>query len=154
MPYKDKTKRREYQKLWVRKRRLEFFGGKHCKECGSTNKLQLHHKNPKEKIAHHIWSWSKERRDKEIAKCIVLCQKCHLKLHNPRTTKHGTTMYSHGCKCKKCKKACADYRREYRRRKLTLKRNIRVQLSLVEQPVWGRKVAGAEPATLTSSQYQ
>ncbi len=78
MPIRDKEKKREYQKDWMRKRRASFFNGKECKHCGSKENLELHHLNPEEKESHAIWSWRESRRNEEIAKCIVLCEKCHM----------------------------------------------------------------------------
>lgn len=66
-----------YQKEWMRNRRREFFSGKYCVQCKSTEKLELDHINPEEKEHHSIWSWSEERRLKELAKCQVLCKTCH-----------------------------------------------------------------------------
>lgn len=106
MSYKDKAKQSKYQCDYNKKRREEFFAGKKCKKCGSTIKLELHHKNPKEKKSHNIWSWSVESREKELKKCIVLCKICHTNHHAKLKRKytHGTAnMYDRGCKCEKCK---------------------------------------------------
>ncbi|NIQ17146.1 MAG: hypothetical protein GTO02_23025, partial [Candidatus Dadabacteria bacterium] len=47
--------------------------------------LQFHHKNPEEKegdVCEFVNAgYSKEVVLKEIAKCIVICANCHLKLH-------------------------------------------------------------------------
>lgn len=77
MPYKDKVKQREYQRKWKAKRRAEFFEGKCCEECGGAENLELHHEDRSKKESHKIWSWSKERREAELAKCVVLCRDCH-----------------------------------------------------------------------------
>lgn len=80
MPYKDKNKQKEYQLEWIKKRRTFWFAENGpCKHCGSWKKLELDHINPKDKISHSIWSWCDERRNKELAKCQVLCYDCHLK---------------------------------------------------------------------------
>ena len=68
---------RDYQRAWISKRRLEYFEGKYCERCGSSEDLQLDHVDPDKKISHRIWSWSEERREEEIAKCQVLCKPCH-----------------------------------------------------------------------------
>jgi len=78
MPYKDKDKQREFAKKWTANRRSEFFAGKVCVKCGDSNSLELDHINRSKKTSHKIWSWSKERRDIEIAKCQILCKSCHL----------------------------------------------------------------------------
>lgn len=77
MPYKDKDKQREYQRKWMKSRRRAFFDGKSCLICGSFDELELHHRDPSQKIHHAIWSWSQTRRDVELAKCDVLCRTCH-----------------------------------------------------------------------------
>lgn len=48
-----------------------------CKKCGSEESLELDHINPEEKVAHTVWSWTPMRRELELAKCQVLCRKCH-----------------------------------------------------------------------------
>ena len=78
MPYLDPDKNREYQRNWVAARRAAFFSDKHCKHCGSKENLELDHIDPALKDTHRIWSWSASRRDREIAKCQVLCKACHL----------------------------------------------------------------------------
>lgn len=79
MPYKDPARQREYMRTWVAKRRADWFQGKVCVECGSTENLELDHLDPATKVTHAIWSWSTERRERELAKCRPLCQECHKK---------------------------------------------------------------------------
>jgi len=92
MSYKNIEEQREYQRKWIAKRRAEYFSDKCCAECSSNKELELHHIDPTKKIAHNIWSWSKEKREKEISKCKVLCRWCHIddhvrKRNNPFTRK-------------------------------------------------------------------
>jgi len=78
MPYKNKQQQREYQKLWLAKRRqLWFSENGPCVVCDSREELQLDHVDPATKIEHRVWSWSQKRREKELAKCRVLCKDCH-----------------------------------------------------------------------------
>lgn len=77
MGYKNPEMQRFYQREWMRSRRERYFIGKSCATCGSKVNLELDHKNPKDKADHKIWSWSKVRRDIELAKCEVLCSACH-----------------------------------------------------------------------------
>ena len=70
---------RNYQRQWMARRRAEFFAGKSCVRCGSCERLELDHIDPKTKTTHAIWSWRYDRRMEEIAKCQVLCHDCHLK---------------------------------------------------------------------------
>jgi hypothetical protein len=110
MPMVTKELQREYCREWTAKRRADFFKNKKCAHCQSTEKLELHHVDPSQKISHAIWSWSEVRRKQEIEKCIVLCRKCHTEHHNEtkRTKEHGSTMYRNGCRCDTCKKAQAE----------------------------------------------
>lgn len=77
MPYADKTKQRSYQAEWMRNRRSEWFEGKVCAHCGAKDHLELDHINPDDKVTHRIWSWTKEKREIELAKCQPLCSSCH-----------------------------------------------------------------------------
>lgn len=79
MPYADLDRRREYARQWIAERRAEWFKGKACAQCDSTENLELDHLDPKHKITHRIWSWSAVRREAELAKCRVLCGECHKK---------------------------------------------------------------------------
>lgn len=59
-----------------------------CIYCGETHlqKLQFHHKNPKEKltdIATLVYCNAKLKYVlDELNKCVVVCDSCHKKLHN------------------------------------------------------------------------
>lgn len=80
MPYKDRKVRNAYCLEWVRKRRRAWFDiHNQCAECGSTENLELDHIDPATKVDHKLWSWSRERRDAELAKCHALCLDCHKK---------------------------------------------------------------------------
>ena len=108
MPYRDKEKRREYQKEYMRKwyeknkaRHIgyvrkrekkiklwlkEYKATLKCEICEENHPacLDFHHINPEEKefsigrFKQHL-SWRKLKA--EIAKCRVLCGNCHRKLH-------------------------------------------------------------------------
>jgi hypothetical protein len=45
--------------------------------CGASENLQLDHEDTALKVSHHVWSWSKARREAELAKCRPLCAQCH-----------------------------------------------------------------------------
>jgi 5-methylcytosine-specific restriction endonuclease McrA len=113
-----KEQRREYNRTYVARRRAEWFAGKTCIKCGSEENLEIHHVDPSTKEAHQVWTWTKERRDLELAKCDVLCKNCHKieTLLQLVKFEHGTrTMYTrHGCRCEPCIKAAADYREKQR----------------------------------------
>jgi len=79
VPYKDPDAQREYMRLWIKRRRDEWFAKNGpCNKCGTIENLQLDHIDPKTKKHHAVWSWSEKRRNKELRKCQVLCKKCHL----------------------------------------------------------------------------
>ena len=78
MPFADKQRLRDYQRVWCRVRRLEWLAGKSCVECGSTKNLEVDHIEPGQKVSHRIWTWSPKRRAEELAKCQTLCHDCHL----------------------------------------------------------------------------
>jgi hypothetical protein len=77
-------------KLRTRQRKLAFvkdYKSSHpCEKCGEKHIacLQFHHKDPKTKsgdISAHTTKWGMPKLLEEIAKCIVLCANCHMKLH-------------------------------------------------------------------------
>src|SRR4051794_1354101 len=92
MPMATKEEQREYQREWMARRRAEWIAANGpCALCGSDNDLTIDHINPglkhkslkgKNKNGTRqgtggIWSWSKARRDIELAKSRVLCSECH-----------------------------------------------------------------------------
>lgn len=119
MPIKELDKKRKYQREWIKNRRFEWLAENGpCKQCGSSFELEVDHIDPKDKVTHRIWSWSKERRLEELKKCQVLCQKCHAQKSLkdfgkiPAKGRHGVYgMYSwYGCRCKLCKGAAREKR--------------------------------------------
>jgi hypothetical protein len=124
MPYNDKQKQREYQRLWYNKRRADWLSDKSCVICGSTERLEVDHIDPRQKVRHNIWSYSEARRQEELDKCQVLCWEHH----NEKTARdnnipvaytHGTrNMYGrHGCRCDECKAANSESVRKRRSKK-------------------------------------
>ena len=72
--------KRAYQRKWLADRRNAWFSiNGPCKRCGSRENLQLDHIDRTQKVNHAVWSWRKERRLLELAKCQVLCEICHRK---------------------------------------------------------------------------
>ena len=116
MPYKDKEKQREYQRTRCALVRKEWFDKNGpCKECGNEENLELHHVDPKKKVTHRVWSWSISRREKELAKCVVLCRECHInKIRKPITHGSDSRGYDRGCRCDLCKAAHTQRCKEYR----------------------------------------
>lgn len=118
MPYKDHAVQKAWQLEWMRKRREEWFRiHGPCKFCQSWIDLNLHHRDPGQKVNHRVWSWSKDRRETELSKCDVLCERCHQRLHgNERIVDHGNHGYRRGCRCDICRAwKSAALKRETRR---------------------------------------
>src|SRR5689334_20084212 len=104
--------KREYQRQWVAARRAEYFEGKSCAVCGSTEQLELDHIHPDEKkySPAALWGMSEKNPNRiaELAKCQVLCFDHHkekTKIWWASKAQHGRTLYAKGCKCDICKEA-------------------------------------------------
>jgi hypothetical protein len=113
-------KKRDYQLNWItaRKRKyIEQIGC--CFFCGSHDEIEIHHIDPEEKESHKIWSWSDDRLENELRKCVAMCHTCHERFHQllkRKAIKHGTeTAYRLGCRCSDCRNANTEARRKYRR---------------------------------------
>ena len=91
MPYKDRARQRAYQRECCAGRRALWLA-EHgpCVECSSNVNLQVHHRDPEQKVSHKVWSWAIERRNAELAKCEVRCLDCHLLWHERTQTGHYT----------------------------------------------------------------
>lgn len=116
------SERREYMLAYKRekgaKRKqvlLNMLGGK-CVNCGTTEKLEFDHIDPKLKsfniVSKILVRW--DRLLDEIKKCQLLCNSCHWdKTRKDRNCNigHGTPgMYSnHKCRCDLCRKAWSKY---------------------------------------------
>jgi len=82
IPYHSIPRRADYVRRWHRdarrNRRAEYLADKCCIHCGAGSFLEIHHRDPNQKVDHrHIWHWSQKRREEELAKCDVLCDACH-----------------------------------------------------------------------------
>ena len=121
---RELKKRQALRKKWIKENGP-------CADCGSWEDPQVDHIDPSKKVSHNVWSWSEERRLKELEKCQVLCVTCHrkksaLQQYGPR--KHGTErMYWYGgCKCQPCKDAHAARKRNYLARVKKLRRRSEI----------------------------
>jgi len=107
MGYKDPVKQREYTRKWMAARRKAWLDENGpCVRCGSSDQLEVDHIDPSQKITHNVWSWTKEKRDVELAKCQVLCSDCHKQKTRDEgpQAQHGTNhMYDKGCRCEPCR---------------------------------------------------
>jgi len=78
MPYVDPEAQLAYQREWIKKRRLDWIAENGpCVDCGTWENLEVDHVDASQKVTHRIWSWSKARRDAELAKCAIRCIQCH-----------------------------------------------------------------------------
>jgi len=95
-----------------------------CKQCGSSENLEVDHIDPSTKVDHNVFGWSAARREAELKKCRVLCRKCH-KLKTLINREYGVNA-EHGnyamwakykCRCVACVawKRAANARRKRRR---------------------------------------
>jgi hypothetical protein len=121
MAAKDKEQHRQYVQAKRKERRERWLSENGpCHHCGSWHELEMHHIDKSLKEDHRVWSWSEEHLLIELAKCIVLCHKCHKKLHKP-ISKHGTrARYKRGCRCRECTTANTLWFREYKHRRRTM----------------------------------
>ena len=126
MPRADRREyMRRYQQKWKAARRAAYFAGKCCVRCGSTERLELDHIDPSTRDsalkAFHtadFWSWSMKRIEAEIAKCQVLCRKCHeaKTMVDLGQTGHSRRGYDKGCRCVVCVEANNSHNRRRRAR--------------------------------------
>ncbi len=102
MAYKDKEQQREYQRQWMADRRKASLAslGDACVKCGSSEKLELDHINPKEKVTHRIVSWTREKQVGELKKCQLLCERCHREKTTEEIRKHPNERGEY--ECSKC----------------------------------------------------
>ena len=97
----------------------QFLGGK-CAICGGGKPFQVDHKDRASKKYTIGRGWHKKWGElvKELQKCQLLCEKCHIKKsveeRGQRLAKmtHGTLSSYRYCKCDICKKANSDYHRQ------------------------------------------
>ncbi len=121
MSYSDPTVQRAYVRRWRADRRAAWLSDKKCAICGSKERLEVDHIDPKSKVDHKVWTWSEPRREAELAKCQVLCYEHHKaktarELSTPLI--HGTnSAYRYrGCRCPDCRRAATEHTRAYRAR--------------------------------------
>jgi hypothetical protein len=82
MPMATPEAQREYQRKWILRRRADWVTENGpCAQCGSTEDLEVDHKDAATKSLplSKVWSmaYTNPVRIAELAKCQVLCGKCH-----------------------------------------------------------------------------
>jgi hypothetical protein len=81
MPYANPDQQRAYQNAWIQRRRTDWLlvNGP-CVDCGcgDLDQLRVDHADARLKVSHRVWSWSAERREAELAKCVARCLPCHV----------------------------------------------------------------------------
>lgn len=130
MPLKKKSNYNTYMKAYMldryHKRReyiLNRLGG-FCVKCKSTNNLQVDHIDPTQKKFSIAKFSSINEQDflKEIDKCQLLCDRCHIVKTIKETGRnlvkgqnvHGSLSSYRYCKCDICKGAYSKWRKERR----------------------------------------
>jgi hypothetical protein len=76
----------EVNKIRVTNRRQEWLSKNGpCVDCGSWENLEVDHVDPSTKdprlrkgSGSVIFTWKAEKREKELAKCVVRCHECHM----------------------------------------------------------------------------
>lgn len=102
----------------------QLLGGK-CARCFTTENLTFDHINPKTKVFNIATSLDKSWKVIliELKKCQLLCLQCHGK--KSAIEDRGGKPLAHGrysnyqiakCRCNECKRANADYMKDYRQR--------------------------------------
>jgi hypothetical protein len=122
MPYKALEQQRNYQAVWMWRRRMAWvLEHGPCNQCGTSQDLQVVYKDPKDKKVRvsAIWSRREEVRAELLKLCIVLCRLCaSSKRTEERQPAHGTaSRHKQGCRCDPCKAAKAAEMAAYRARR-------------------------------------
>lgn len=100
----------EYNKRVAAERRaawIEAAGGR-CVKCGGTERLEVDHIDPasKEIEIAALWMRRVETRERELAKCQLLCRACHhAKNAMEQPPRHGLRGWRRGCRCLTCRAA-------------------------------------------------
>lgn len=93
---------------------IELLGGE-CKKCGSTDRLEFDHVDPKNKSFTIMDRWYVELEIliTELQKCQLLCFTCHRK--KSFAVEHGGGVYGKkNCTCDLCKARRKEYMKMYK----------------------------------------
>lgn len=108
MPYLNPESQKAAQAKWYQNaakvRRKEWLAQNGpCRKCGSSKRLEVDHIDPMTKVSHRIWTWTEERRNVELAKCQVLCRRCHTHKSLTENIAMGRTIIGLNAKKTECK---------------------------------------------------
>lgn len=108
--HQEAMNKKTYQRKWVADRKAEYMDGKTCLFCDTGKDVEIHHLDPEQKEHHCIWSWSHERIEAELKKCVFVCEGCHTKFHallKAVEFRHGlrSSYEKYGCRCDYCRAA-------------------------------------------------
>lgn len=78
MPYRSPEEQRQYQRIWIQRRRAKWFEGKSCERCGEDNYDRLAVESQIGERLPKLWSRSVLKREKILTKhnAIVVCRRC------------------------------------------------------------------------------
>lgn len=117
MPCKNRDDQRAAQRAHLLRKRLrciDYLGGA-CAICGTTERLEFHHKEPAQKES-GVGQLLSRRWDvlvAELDKCELRCDEHHKEFHSAA---HGTTtLYHRGCRCEECRAAYKTFHGPYQR---------------------------------------
>ncbi len=147
------TPKRKYAREYavnVRKLRRDLWLAENgpCRKCGSDEELEIDHIDPKTKAisVDLLWRRHADIRNAELAKCQVLCRKCHrLKTNEEAAMRMGGWSrcgtygrYVRGCRCDACCAANTQYHIR-RRERLGISKRVIVEEVPVEGAAHGTR---------------
>lgn len=108
-----------YRKRRYAERKVEIVAllGGACARCGGRDNLEIDHIDPKQKkfeVMAKCWCTSWDKLKVEIAKCQLLCERCHLEKTSVAKGTHGTLSAWRYCKCDICRATYNAYMKKYR----------------------------------------
>lgn len=107
----------------IRAEEIAAKGGE-CVDCGSTDKLEFDHVDPKLKSfdVGKLLNYSAAKRKAELEKCVLRCKACH-KIKTTANGDNGAVGHGGGltgkrnCYCELCAPLKAEYMRNWKKKK-------------------------------------